>query len=227
MDRIRATLLALGGGALGALAYQYFGRPRVRRWGATDDEAARSLPGDGLVDDPDQVTTRGITIDAAPSDVWPWLVQMGQDRGGFYSYDWLERLVGFGIENADRIHDEWQDRDVGDLVRLAPGSDMVVAELETERALVLVQEVPLRDRGIDADLRWTWAFVLAPTAGGDQTRLLVRTRVGWQPDDLLGHVIGPPIELVHLLMERGMLRGIRERAERTALRQSTPTLGRE
>ena len=90
-------------------------RTTVLTWGATPDEAARSLAGDELLAHADVVSTRAVTIDAPPADVWPWLVQMGSGRGGAYTYDWVENLFGLGMRSADTIHPEWQDLGVGDL----------------------------------------------------------------------------------------------------------------
>jgi len=107
--------------AVGYLAY----RKRIRdwhlHWGATPDEVERTLPGDELMDYPDVVSTRVIAIDAPPSAVWPWLVQMGPGRGGAYTYDWIENLFGLGMQSADRVHPEWQHLEVGDTPSVKPG----------------------------------------------------------------------------------------------------------
>ena len=91
-----------------------------RTWGATDDEAYEELPGDELVLDPEHQTTRAITIDCPPSEVWPWLVQMGQGRGGLYTYEWIENAIGAHIHNLDRIDPDLQDLRAGDSIRLTP-----------------------------------------------------------------------------------------------------------
>ena len=103
-----------------AAAYILLARPRQLRWGATDQESDEPLPGDDLIADPDLTATRAITIRASADQVWPWIAQLGQGRGGFYSYDFLENLVGCNIHSADRIVPEWQDVEVGDEVKLAP-----------------------------------------------------------------------------------------------------------
>ena len=95
-------------------------RFRYLRWGATDQEVGDSLPGDDLVPNADMIATRAITIRAAADQVWPWIAQLGQGRGGFYSYDRLENLVGCNIHSSNRILLEWQDIKVGDEIRLAP-----------------------------------------------------------------------------------------------------------
>ena len=178
-------------------------RTPLLTWGATDEEAARRLPGDALLDDAAVVSTRAITIDAPPSAVWPWLVQMGSGRGGAYTYDWIENLFGLGMHSADTIHPEWQNLAVGDVI---PGraslANMSVEMLEPERALVLRSE----------DGTWVWAFVLEDLGG--RTRLLSRNRVA-MPYPSLGDRIGMAVmEPGSLVMERKMLRGIRSRAER-------------
>lgn len=111
----RSTAAAIVGGAA-VLGYLRFVGPWQRRWGATDDEVTARVDVDRLVGDPASQVTRAITIDATPDEVWPWLVQIGADRGGFYSYDRLENLFGLGIHSADEIVEEWQSLRVGDVV---------------------------------------------------------------------------------------------------------------
>src|SRR5450759_2138223 len=106
-------------GAAGA-AYLLLARPRHLRWGATDQESRGPLPGDDLLANPDLAATRAITVRAPADQVWPWIAQLGQGRGGFYSYDALENLIGCDIRSADRVVPEWQDVKVGDEVKLAP-----------------------------------------------------------------------------------------------------------
>lgn len=151
-------------------------------------------------------TTRGITVAAPPAAIWPWLAQIGEDRGGFYSYDWLERLVGTRIHNADTVHPEWQNVKVGDPVWLARryGSNgcQVVAAVEPESHLVLMSRADFErvQRGEKAVA--SWAFYLRPQNGA--TRLLARGT---------GGVAGMAFfDIPHFVMERGMLRGIGKRA---------------
>ncbi|MFJ2508543.1 SRPBCC family protein [Arthrobacter citreus] len=182
------------------------------RWGATDDELRMPLPGDELLQAPNLTATRAISIAAPPSAVWPWLTQLGQNRGGFYSYDWLENLVGLGIHSADAIEPELQVRSVGDEVNLAPGAALLVAALDDGRALVLSVGVNGIDGTIaEAPFQFTWAFVLLPQPDGS-TRLVVRERyvylTGWT-----GALV-EPMEMVSWVMTERMLRGIRDRAER-------------
>ena len=124
LERLRDPLARVGAGiattAAALAAYRYVVQPWHKTWGATEEEAQKPLPGDEFVPDPAYMTTRAITIEAPPEDVWPWLVQVGQDRGGFYSYEWLENIFGLDIHNADEIISEWQNLEVGDIVRLGP-----------------------------------------------------------------------------------------------------------
>jgi hypothetical protein len=178
-------------------------RTPVLTWGATDEEAARTLPGDELLEDAAVVSTRAITIEAPPAAVWPWLVQMGSGRGGAYTYDWIENLFGLEMRSADTIHPEWQKVAVGDVI---PGK----ASLQAMRVDVLDPDRALVTRSDDG--RWVWAFVLEDLGG--RTRLLSRNRIA-MPDASLGDRIGMAVmEPGSLVMERKMLRGIKERAER-------------
>jgi hypothetical protein len=193
--------------------YVALARPRILRWGATDDEAVGPLPGDELVPAPRSSSTRAIDIGAPATDVWPWLVQMGQDRGGLYSYDWLENLIGLRFHSADRPHPEWE-LEVGDVVRLTPedqgGLGPTVVAKDPPHALVLAG-LPPRGEGDDG-LRVSWAFVVR--AGAEGSRLLVRWRSSYPPGlaaDLANRWL---LEPVHFVMERKMLLGIRDRAER-------------
>jgi len=163
-------LLALG--ASSALSFA-FGRNKILGSGASDEEVTASLPGDELIDVPNLSATRAITIHSGHEAVWPWLAQIGQGRGGFYSYAVLENLVGCNIHNADRIVDEWQHLELGDEVRLAPRAALQVARLEPGKALVLQGGVPV----LNKELAFTWAFVLKERPDGT-TRLLVRERYG-------------------------------------------------
>lgn len=196
--------LLTAGGVAGL--YNWVGRPVMYNWGATDDEIKAELPGDELVQPGAVRTTRGITVAAPPAAIWPWLAQIGEDRAGFYSYDWLERLVGTRIRNADTIHPEWQRLNVGDTVWLARrygrNASQVVAAVEPESYLVLMSRADFErvQRGEKAIA--SWAFYLRPLNGA--TRLLARGT---------GGVAGMAFfDIPHFVMERGMLRGIRKRA---------------
>ena len=147
-------------------------------WGATPDETTRAYPGDELVPDPDGGATMATTLPAPPEKVWPWLVQMGGDRGGWYSWDWLDND---GKPSADRIVPEWQSLEEGQhLYRVPNGpSWWTVAVLEPNRTLVLV-ELRVRTTSIRGPaglghMDGIWGFHLRPAPGG-RTRLVARTR---------------------------------------------------
>jgi hypothetical protein len=182
------------------------------RWGATAEELAATLPGDELVPHPDLSTTRAVTVHARAVDVWPWIAQLGQGRGGFYSYDGLENLIGCDIHSADRIVPAWQDVAVGGQVRLAPEMAMTVAVAEPGRTLVLRAAAQLGSFAAPFDS--TWAFVLREEPDGT-TRLVSRERyeyLRWWAALVVG-----PVSVISFVMSRKMLRGIADRAERMAL----------
>lgn len=194
-------------------------RPWYARWGTTGDEAHEPLPGDDLVPEAAGEMTLAVTIAAPPADVWPWLVQMGQDRAGLYTYTWVENgLLHLRFHNADQIVPEWQHLRVGDHIwflpehYLAPRFGPTVARIAPERALILTLGE------LDQPAPATWQFVLRPTPEGG-TRLLFRqrTRAG-QP--LVVRMPSRLMEPGYFYMERKMLLGIKERAERS--RQSPP-----
>ena len=190
-------------------------RFRYLRWGATDQEVGDSLPGDDLIPTADMIATRAITIRAAADHVWPWIAQLGQGRGGFYSYDRLENLVGCNIHSSDRILLELQDIKVGDEIMLAPKVGLVVAFVELGRSLVLRDGIPMGKRSAPYD--FTWAFALREEPD-ETTRLLVRER--YMYTRAWARLIVEPTELLSFAMSQKMLRGIRDRAERTAATMS-------
>lgn len=205
-QRSRTGVTAIGGAMA---AYVLLVRGRQLRWGATDDEADRPLPGDELIPHSDLSATRAITVRASADQVWPWIAQLGQGRGGFYSCDLLENLAGCDIHSADRIIPEWQTIRVGAEVKLAPQVGLEVAALEPARALVLRGGVTMGSTPPPYD--FSWAFVLREQPDGT-TRLLVRERYGytrwWAP------LLVEPVQVVSFVMSQKMLRGIRDRAER-------------
>jgi hypothetical protein len=207
-SRTASRIAAIGGTVV---AYALLVRPRQLRWGATDDEVGGFLPGDDLIANPDVDATRAITVRAPAERVWPWIAQLGQARGGFYSYDFLENLAGCDIHSADRIVPEWQDVAVGDKVKLAPELALEVAAVDPGVALVLRGGGPPGKAPPPFD--FTWAFVLAELSD-EWTRLLVRERYAytraWAP------LLVEPVEIVSFFMHERMLRGIRDRAERSA-----------
>jgi hypothetical protein len=201
VERRLRPLAALGVGL--AAAYRWALRARLRRWGATDEELRRILPGDELVPNPAIESTWSVTIDARVEDVWPWLAQIGQDRGGFYSYVWLENLAGCKLRNAEKIYPAWQQRTVGEIVPLHPAIGLPVQHFEPGRALVLAGWGP---------------FVVEPI-DEQHTRLISRSRVpkGWSA---LSYAL--LLEIPHFVMQRKMLLGIKERAERARHATHTP-----
>ena len=200
---------------VGTIAYSYVAllRPWHIRWGASDAEVQAALPGDELVPSPVASTTRAITIHAPPEAIWPWIAQIGQGRGGFYSYEWIENtLLGCDIHNADAIKPEWQALAPGDLVKMRPDPAMppayIVAAALPNRALLLGHHVGL---SADPAAPWaeSWQFVIEPV-DVHSSRLIIRSRSAETP--WINKLLEPGI----FLMEERMLRGIRERAERYA-----------
>ena len=192
----RLALLAL----VAALA------PRARRmvltWGATHEEADARLPGDELLAHPDGVSTRAITIDAPAAAVWPWIAQMGPaPRGGAYTYDWIENLLGLDMHSLDHVLSEFQHPEVGDAVGLG-SNRMRLERVEPERVLAWRSE----------DGNWVWTFVLSERDGA--TRLISRNR--FRLPTLRARIGMLPMEPASLVMERKMLLGIKVRAERLA-----------
>lgn len=169
-----------------------------------------ALPGDDLVPHPVWQFTRAITINARADAVWPWLVQLGQDRAGFYSYDWLENMTGANIHNGNAIRPEWQPRAVGDAVPMAPaelfgrplgeGTILRVVAIDPGRSFTLSQR---STRAANA-----WAMVLQPV-DDHTTRLLIRERNA-KSQSLFGRIFGEP---AHFVMQTHLMRGIKARAE--------------
>ena len=222
MAKNRSSSRFITGIAVGAglALYHVVMRPWQLDWGATQAETQRDYPGDELIPRAVYETTRAITIRASAAKIWPWLVQMGYGRGGFYSYDWLETVGGLDITSADRILSEFQDLALGDIVSIAPDTPLTVTVLEPDRALVLhnvmnpfsAQIVHANDPEPSPYIGWTWAFLLEELDTAS-SRLVVRVRADYQPRWLAPLAYGL-LEPVHFIMERKMLLGIKERAER-------------
>jgi hypothetical protein len=193
----------------GAAAYVFTVRPWQLRWGATNEELDATLAGDDLIANPDLVATRAVTVHAAAEHVWPWIAQLGQGRGGFYSYDALENLVGCDIHSADRVVPQWQDVKVGDQVNLHPEVGLGVTAVEQGRALVLQGGVPMGT--VPPPYDFTWAFVLNEQPDGT-TGLLVRERYAYT--QRWARFLVEPVAVVSFVMSQRMLRGIRDRAQR-------------
>jgi hypothetical protein len=186
----------LAGGVL--LVYRWRVQPWQHRWGATDAEVERAMPGDDVIPGA-ATTTRAITVETGPAEVWPWLVQIGYGRAGWYSYDWIDND---GRPSADRILPELQDLDVGDQILMVPDMGPRVRDLEPERWLLSGDE----EGG-------TWCLGLFPVGPG-RTRLVSRWRVDWPltPATIFWVLISDPGAFI---MERRMLKGIKSRAERS------------
>lgn len=180
----------------------------MNNWGATAVETAIPLPGDEVMSDATTASTKAITIHASPDEIWPWIAQMGIGRGGMYSYDWIERIVGSGDfvdgHSADRIHPELQSREVGDALMMHPPTDLkyIVARVEAPRLIVY--------RGMSLT-PMTWTFYLVPNDEG--TRLITRWR-GYPARGFGEEFANAIFGTMDFVMEQKMLRGIKERAER-------------
>jgi hypothetical protein len=179
----------------------------VSRWGSTGSERATAWPGDASIADPAFVWTNAITIDRPAADVWPWVLQLGQGRGGLYSYSWLENAVGCDVHSADRILPRYQQPlRVGEKVvrmcRYAPHNP--VAAFAPGRALVLAATTDSAAALTAGRPTSTWAFIVEPV-DRDTSRLIVRTR-----DSNTATQIQGPIQYV---MQRRTMVGIKERAE--------------
>jgi len=199
---MRSARIAVIAAVIAVLYGRLLRRP-VLTWGATRAEADAGLPGDELLEHADGVATRAIDIEAPASAVWPWLAQMGPaPRGGAYTYDWIENLLGLDMHSADTILPEFQHPQVGDTIGYGP-NHMRIERLEPGRVLAWRSE----------DGNWVWTFVLDERGG--RTRLISRNR--FRLPTLAARIGMLPMEPGSLVMERKMLRGIKERAERRPL----------
>ena len=154
--------------AVAAGTYMLVFRRRCLTWGATPDEVTRPLPGDDLLATPDIVSTRAVTIDAPPSAIWPWLVQMGSDRGGAYTYDWIENLFGLGMHSASTVLPEFQDVKVGDAFPLGQGGPSSTSK----------SSIPNTHSSSDSTVR---------TGYGASTSCLRTARLGWSAETASPH----------------------------------------
>jgi hypothetical protein len=199
LKRSSLTFAAMG---VATVLYRRMLRDPILNWGATETETHARLPGDELLEQADGVATRAITIDAPASAVWPWIAQIGPSpRGGAYTYDWIENLLGLDMHSTDRVLPEYQHPQVGET--LGYGKNRIRFErIEPRRVLASRSE----------DGNWVWSFVLDEHDG--QTRLISRNR--FRLPSLTARIGMVPMEPASLVMERKMLRGIKERAERLA-----------
>lgn len=182
-------------------------RPWHQRWGATDAEVALGIPGDSLVAEPQEVTTRAITIRARPEHVWPWLAQMGWRRGGLYSYDWLDQLFGvLDRPSADTLLPVLGSIEAGDTIPVGGSAGWPVALARPNDVLLL----DIRQQGAHV----TWAFKMYPVSA-TETRLVMRVRARL-PRRWSTPLIIAILDPAEFIMVRRQLIGIRERAERLA-----------
>ncbi len=206
--------IGAAGAIAGMLLLSWLLRPWYSRWGTPKGEADRPLPGDEIVPQPTLEVTRAITIQAKPEDIWAWLAQIGQEKGGLYTYQRLENLAGCRIHNAQRIEPQWQNPRPGDNVRLGPKGYPLfrITAVETNRALVMQACDPAKEEPGPAN----WIFMIEPLTGGN-CRLWTRSRNRFERtfgNLLMWRVI---VEPIHFVMERRMLIGIKQRAEATRL----------
>ena len=214
MTSTRGALLAIAAAAAARALWRHVLDPWQLHWGASPGERTAELPGDELMPDAGVVATRAVGVPRPPEEVWPWIAQIGQDRGGFYSYTAIENALGAGIRNADRVHPGWQHRAVGDIV---PGDRRArvaweVARLDPGRAMVL-RGTPSAVAGArPLPYEFVWSFVLRDDGHGG-TRCLARER--WRHDGSpAGRVAVALLVPGSFVMTRGMLRGVRRRASR-------------
>jgi hypothetical protein len=197
-----------------ALIGFFWFRPRMLAWGWTNEEANSAMPGDELIARPILLSTRAVLIHATPASVWPWLAQMGQGRGGFYSYDWLENLLGMDIHNADRVMADLQSIKSGDSIPFWRGAGIKVRQVEPPHLLVLAGTLnrPLDNQDEGLEVGGTWVFMLKAMAQ-NEARLIVRSRVAEFKPRWLSSLFMRILEPLHFIMERRMLLGIKARAE--------------
>jgi hypothetical protein len=202
IKRLAGAVVVMVGGAV---VYRALLRQPIMTWGATDEEAEARLPGDELLEDADGVATRAITIDAPASAVWPWIAQMGPSpRGGAYTHDWIENLLGLNMHSADTVLADYQHPQVGE--GFGYGANKMSYRIVEPEHVLATQS---------ADGNWVWSFILDEQDG--RTRLISRNRFRLpRLRDKLGMI---PMEPGSLVMERRMLYGIRQRAEELASQQ--------
>lgn len=200
-----------------ALLYAYVIRPWHMTWGATAAEVTQPLPGDDLVPRPKAKATHGVTLRATAAEVWPWVAQIGQGRGGFYSYDWLENLFGCDIHNVDRVIPELQGIKPGDGVKLHPNAPALSAvTVDPPRALVICGGRDLQPDAPDDPSflqlhrlkAYSWAFVLADRPDGT-CRFLARVHADWRPGLVNFFRYRLFLEPAHSIMQRKMNLGLK------------------
>ena len=205
LGRRGGTALAFAVGVTAACVYRMAISPWHLRWGATDEEISRPMPGDDLLPGSGS-STRAITIAATPEDIWPWLVQLGYGKAGWYSYDWIDNDFK---PSADQIVPEFQDLDVGDRILMMPSMGFEVMAIDEPRSIV-----SLLDDGTTS-----WCLALYPADDGT-TRLVSRFRPRFERS-LATSLMLVLVEPGTFIMEQKMLRTIRDRVEATASASTT------
>jgi hypothetical protein len=207
--RIGIGLAAVGTAASATGAYLRFIRPWQLRWGATDEEVARAMPGDDVVKHPTFNATRAVTIQARPEEIWPWLVQIGITRAGWYSYDWLDNL---GKPSAQRILPQFQHVAVGDVVPISPDGKqgMYVKDFEANQFTLWWDQ--------KGEATWYWGLY---PQDDSQTRLITRVRMHyhWLKPSILFSLL---VEFTDIAMMRKCMLGIKQRAERASSQTPEP-----
>ncbi len=205
----RAPIITAGALVAAGVLYQRLLRRPILTWGATPEEASARLPGDELLEAADGIATRAITIDAPPAAVWPWIAQMGPSpRGGAYTYDWIENLLGLHMHSADHLLPDFQHPKVGDGFGYGP-NQMSFKRVEPGHVLATQS----------ADGNWVWTFVIEEAEDGT-SRLISRNRFRLPKlKDRIGMI---PMEPASLVMERRMLLGVKQRAEKLARERQDP-----
>ena len=191
------------------IVYMSILRSFLMHWGSTKDERNKFYPGDSIVIDPKTKTTIAVTINEPPSSIWPWVAQMGLNKGGFYSYTWLENIFGCKLHNADAIHPEWQNVNQGDIEPVCDAAakknmpGWIVAVLIQNKAFVYK---------INSDSSWTMGYYIDSMDAG-HSRLITRMR--YSAPQTLGEFISEKawLEWAHCIMQRGSIKGIKRRSE--------------
>lgn len=203
------VVLGFEGAAIMAAAFfTPFMRGQRGHWGLDEAAAARTYPGDELLLDPRWGWTHGVEIEAPPEKVWPWIAQLGADRGGFYSYEWLENVAGCGVHNADRVHPEWALRTGGKLYLHPKMPPLPIVAVVPGRYFIACahSETP--------QVETSWLFFLEPLDGGRRSRLVSRFRCACSDDVVTRLQYGPTVvEPIGFAMDRRMLLGLKERVE--------------
>lgn len=222
-DDLRDVAAGVGGAAImvAAMLTPFLRRARSH-WGLDAATAERRYPGDELVPEPRWSWTHGIEIDAPAEEVWPWVAQIGADRAGFYSYQWLENIAGCEVRNAEAVHPSWAVRE-GDALRLHPDLALRVVSLrEGEHCVAHAPADPAARAAGEGWAEVTWLFFVEPL-GRERCRFISRYRIDCADDIATRIKLGPTfVEPIGFAMDRRMLMGVKERAERARRRANPP-----